>query len=181
MQIGLIGAPGAGKDVVADYLVKNKGFTRFAFADQIKKEFYAHSKFSEEDFKLSRGTALEQEIRKKLWEYSARYTKQDELHFISPVMQAIQDVFGPVIITDVRTPAELRITELFNFKIVLILRKHKEELKGEYKLGLGKVIPGTKIPLARAIDFPIFWNDADTLEKTYVNIEEFYQELKENQ
>lgn len=37
MKIALISPAGGGKDLVADYLVKQYGFTRYAFADNVKK------------------------------------------------------------------------------------------------------------------------------------------------
>ena len=180
MRIGFIGAPGAGKDVLADFFVNNKGFAKFAFADKIKEKFYKRTGLSEEEFKASRGTSLEQQIRKELWAYSAEQTKQDKLYFISPVVRAIEQTDGPIVVTDIRTIAELQTVETLEFQPILILRDYKKELKGEFKPGLGKVIPGTKIPIALVIDFPIFWNDLDDLEETYTNLEQFCQELEEN-
>ena len=43
MHLGIIGAPGAGKDAIADYLIEAKGYDRIAFADQIKEEYYGIS------------------------------------------------------------------------------------------------------------------------------------------
>lgn len=40
MLIGLSGYARSGKDTVADYLVKNYGFTRMAFADPIREALY---------------------------------------------------------------------------------------------------------------------------------------------
>lgn len=40
MLIGLTGYAGAGKDTAADYLVKNHGFERVAFADKLKALVY---------------------------------------------------------------------------------------------------------------------------------------------
>jgi hypothetical protein len=37
MILGLVGQKGAGKDTVADYLVREHGFTKLAFADPVKK------------------------------------------------------------------------------------------------------------------------------------------------
>lgn len=37
MIIDLVGRKGAGKDTIADYLVSNHGFVKFAFADPVKK------------------------------------------------------------------------------------------------------------------------------------------------
>jgi hypothetical protein len=131
MRIGFIGAPGAGKDALAEFFVSKKEFKRFAFADQIKEEFYAHSGFNEEEFKNARGTPLEEQIRKGLWAYSAEKTKEDKLYFISPVMKEIRKTAGSIVITDVRTPRELWAIELGEFQPVLILRNYKEELKGD--------------------------------------------------
>lgn len=181
MQIGFIGAPGAGKDALADFFVREKGFNRFAFADRIKEEFYAFTGYTEEEFKAARNTPLEQELRNELWAYSAEQTKKDKLYFISPIVRAIQETTGSVVITDVRTELELRTIEIHDIRPILILRNYKEELKGEHKFGIGKVIPGTKILVSRAIEFPIFWNDTNSLEETYINLEKFYQELADQE
>jgi hypothetical protein len=41
MIIGLSGYAQTGKDTIADYLIKNYGFTRVAFADPIRKALYS--------------------------------------------------------------------------------------------------------------------------------------------
>jgi len=40
MHVALVGKAGAGKDTIADYLVQNYGFKKFAFADKIKEIVY---------------------------------------------------------------------------------------------------------------------------------------------
>lgn len=40
-KIGLIGAPKSGKSLIGNFLTNNRNYKQFAFADQIKKEFFA--------------------------------------------------------------------------------------------------------------------------------------------
>lgn len=168
--VGLIGAPGAGKDTVADFFVK-KGFTKFAIADEIKKGYYAESGYNETQFKTSRGTQLEQEIRKGLWEYSERKCKEFEnpCYFMGLARRSISIVNSPTIISDIRTQMELIYFQTqIDAKIILVLRDYEKELACD-------ILPGTKIKLSSIMDFPKFWNTSNSIEETYEKLERFYQ------
>jgi hypothetical protein len=100
---GLIGAPRAGKDTVADYLQQTRNFVAFAFADKIKEEYG----ISIEDFEAAKITGNIDELRAKLWEFSAKMKEKDPNYFIDKVMRDATGCQESVIITDVRTPEEL--------------------------------------------------------------------------
>lgn len=168
IHLGIVGAPGVGKDTLATYLVENKGYRRLAFADQIKKEYYAISGFSELEFK-ERGKT-EQDIRNGLWEYSA---KMKELHgptyFVKPVIEELLKSERPVILTDVRTEWEMRYCSAKCVKLFIVIRDLQKELAGEKLLG-------TQLELKKLIgQYPIFWNYLDNLEETYRNFERFIE------
>lgn len=165
MNLGIIGAPGAGKDTLANYLVENKGYIRLAFADQIKKEYYAVSGYTEEQFKSRDGE--EKVIRDGLWSYSAEMKEKNGWdYFIKPVMNVIERAPHPVVITDIRTFSEWN-AALSNTRTFMVLRNPKRELAGS-------VLLGTEIKLSSIMGtIPIFWNDCDNLEETYRNFEDF--------
>jgi hypothetical protein len=108
---------------VAKHLVENYGFKRFAFADEIKRSYYAASGHSEEQFKSARGTPLEEEIRSGLWQYSDRIKREKGLlYFINIVVGAIGDCPHPVVVTDIRTVEELEAMRSVGAKVILVLK-----------------------------------------------------------
>lgn len=121
--VALVGPLGAGKDTMAQHLVERHGFRRFAFADEIKRNYYAANGYSEEQFKAARGTPLEEEIRAGLWQYSDRIKREKgPLYFINIVVGAICDCPQPVVVTDIRTREELDAMRSAGAKVVLVLK-----------------------------------------------------------
>ena len=129
--IALIGPLGAGKDTVAQYLVKYKGFQRFAFADTIKQAYYGASGHTEEEFKAARGTPLEEEIRKGLWAYSDSIKKEkgDSFFAMCLFQQICDSPYKQIVVTDIRTSSELNIMCAMCANIVLVL-KGSEKILG---------------------------------------------------
>ncbi len=101
---GLIGAPRSGKDLIANFLVETRGFTKIAFADQIKLEFG----ISDADFDAAKSTGSDLELRNKLWDFSAEKKKNDPEYFIRTVINKINALQESVVVTDIRTQDELR-------------------------------------------------------------------------
>jgi hypothetical protein len=125
--VALVGPLGAGKDTMAKLLMDHHGFQRFAFADEIKRQYYAASGHSEEEFKAARGTALEEEIRTGLWQYSDHIKREKgALWFVNIVVGAMRDCPRPVVVTDIRTPDELEAMRSVGAKIILVLRISKD-------------------------------------------------------
>lgn len=172
MIIGLIGAPEAGKDIIANFFVENKLFKRLAFADEIKNGYYSETGYTEEQFKISRGTPLELQIRNGLWEYSARICNEfGKLYFVRKVVDSIGN--DNVVVTDVRTDEELEILENeCNAKIFLVLRNFRKELSGETLLG-------TKLKLSRIIHYDKIWNIYNSLDEIYAELHNIFEELQE--
>lgn len=100
--IGLIGAPRAGKDTVANFLQESRNFVPMAFADKIKEE----CGISLKDFEAAKIGREADDARKTLWEFSARKRKNDPEYFIRLVMDSVSKSEQSVVITDIRTEDE---------------------------------------------------------------------------
>ena len=171
--LGLIGAPGAGKDIIADFLVKSKNFKQFAFADKVKEGYYVASGFSEEQFKTARGTELEQTIRKGLWEFSDKMRiEHGSLHFITPVMQEIADCPQSVVVSDVRTPDELAQMKDFGAVMIHVFRDPAIEFAGT-------CIPGTRIAfgLPGSGSWWWLWNWYENVESLRETLPYFFKDV----
>ena len=159
MIVGLIGAPSAGKDLVADLFVKYKDFEKISFADKIKEGYFNENGYTEEQFKDARGTPLEVQIRNGLWKYSKRVCKkQGKNYFVNQVFEKIYESPNSVIIPDIRTELELQTAKSAKALIFLVIRNYRIELEGEY-------LKGTKLKLKNIIDYPKYWNTEDELDK----------------
>lgn len=173
MKIALIGAPGAGKDVVADFLVSKKGFKKLAFADQIKQEYYAATGYSEEQFKNARGTELEHTIRDGLWKYSSKIKKEyGNQYFIDPIIEKLAMTSYNVVVSDARTLDEVKELRKQRTIFVWVIRNYREDFKDLF-------IPGTRILVRDAVEYLKFWNDYRNLNETYSGLELFFKELEE--
>ena len=169
IKLGLIGAPRSGKSLIGNFLLKKKGFKQFAFADQVKEEFFSISDYSEDDFEWAKryNNCLEQEIRKFLWEYSDDAKKErGKLHFISPVIDKIKDYDGNVIVTDIRTLEEMNALIDIGTKLIVISRSDLEE----------NMIRGTRIPYKDIMNLAKFNNCFKNLKDLYKNFEIFFEE-----
>lgn len=99
---GLVGPPRAGKDVVANFLVETRDFKKLAFADRIKTEFG----ISKEDFEAAKIAGNIEELRTRLWDFSAKKKAEDPEYFIRLVMEEAVKSEESVVITDIRTEDE---------------------------------------------------------------------------
>lgn len=171
IRIGLIGAPGAGKDAVADFLVDKKKFKKLAFADQIKREYYAISCHTEEQFKASRGTLMESEIRNSLWCYSDdAKEKYGKYHFIQPVIDRISQSTDNIVVSDVRTDLEMYKMKEIGAQLIVVSRDYNKDFNGEK-------IPGTKLKVESIHSLRVFINNFETLEELHTELEKFYKEI----
>jgi len=169
IKLGLIGAPRSGKSLIGNFLLEKKGFKQFAFADQVKKDFFSISDYSEEDFEWAKryNNNLEQEIRKSLWDYSDDMKKENgKFYFIRPVVDKIKDYNGDVIVTDIRTLDEMNALIDIGAKLIVISRSDLEE----------NMIRGTRIPYRDIVKFAKFNNCFKNLKDLYKNFEIFFRE-----
>jgi hypothetical protein len=183
MKIGLIGAPGSGKDDVVAHVLCNKyGFIKFAFADQIKKCYYNEIGITDEYFKSCRGTPEEEKIRKGLWEFSDKM-REEHGHdfFIDPVIKNVVKTNNAVI-TDIRTKDELIASVGLKPKIIIITRNYNPTEVEFYH----NMFPETRIPnrwiysfLQKGFEeiFFKFDNNFNTLEEAREGFALFYKKI----
>lgn len=174
VRIGLIGPPRAGKDMVADWLVEQKEFRRFAFADKIKQEYFAEIGITPEEFEGAKGTERGGRLRDGLWAYSDRMRELNgTFHFIDMVLSDVRSSMRNAVITDIRTKAELTTAHIdLRATIVLVTRGSDPPAEGEE-------IPASRL---RSADLPQemlhFRNDFDTIQEAHGALEDFYRRIK---
>jgi hypothetical protein len=143
---GVLGADRAGKNTVANYLQETRNFATFAFADKIKQEFG----ISKEDFEASKIAGNIEDLRQKLWDFSASKREKDPFYFIRKVINDTIYSDNSVIITDIRTMDEMNaffdMDTGFHIK-KLYLIKDEAELKPDDEGNFS----GTKLPFDRIL------------------------------
>jgi hypothetical protein len=170
--IGLVGPANAGKDMIAGYMETRKGFKRFAFADRIKKAYYAATGLNEERFKAIRGTPQEAEVRQGLWDYSDRMrAEKGSLCFVRMLMDEVLEYPGDAIITDIRTPDELAAVREAGGKIVLVIRRDAISCDNEKRIPDSRLTFGDIGP-----EYDVFRNTAEGLEIAHWQLEMFYRD-----
>jgi hypothetical protein len=172
LLIGLVGPANSGKDMVALYLTKHKNFKRFAFADRIKKEYFANAGDSEEKFKAARGTPEEEEMRRGLWNYSDRIRREKgDLHFVNLVMADMAACSGNAVITDIRTPDELAAVRRAGGIIALIVRHDLISPADDAR------IPDSRLTFGDlSSEDLVFRNTGDGLALAHRKLDMFYRE-----
>lgn len=133
---GLIGPQRSGKDEISRYLEETRGFEILAFADQVKKEFG----IDKEDFEAAKVAGNIEELRQKLWDFSAKIKEKDPLYFINGVIEQAKNSTKSVIITDIRTVDELNEVFWLPARIYYVIRHEPE-----YEHGC---IKGSKLPIS---------------------------------
>jgi|10_taG_2_1085330.scaffolds.fasta_scaffold00170_20 hypothetical protein len=122
MIIGLIGEPRAGKDEVANFLVKHYDFKKIAFADQIKKEYFIKTGLTINSYEKLKRKGQCGDVREGLWAYSKLMKDANgQDYFIKVVLNKInQD--AKWVITDIRTKLELEMVLEKKAEIILVNR-----------------------------------------------------------
>jgi hypothetical protein len=174
LDIGLIGAPGSGKDEVAKFLVEKHGFKRLAFADQIKKSYFASIGITEEKFKAARGTGKEEMWRSGLWDYSGKMQiEHGDRFFIDPVLKEVKEHPAPTVISDIRTYKEFKVVKEAGVSIVLVIRDLDKDLDAS-----GTYIKETRgIGIRLLLGYPVLHNKYDNLEELHKEIDKLHDKL----
>jgi dephospho-CoA kinase len=121
MIIGLSGYARAGKDTVADYLVKEHGYKRISFADPIKKAMYALDPIVQagDDYTITLQEAVDklgweqaknwEEVRRLLQVFGTEVGREmfGEYIWINKALGNAEP-FDKIVVTDVRFPEEAR-------------------------------------------------------------------------
>jgi len=118
MRIALIGKAGAGKDTIADYLVQNYDFKKFAFADKIKEIVY--------DLFPDAGP----KPRKLLQDVGMFFRGIDKDVWVKYLCRKVEKEPGNVVVTDVRFKNELEGLRKLGFIPIKVeaaeeIRKHR--------------------------------------------------------
>lgn len=179
---GLVGAIRTGKDSVANFLIETRDFKRMAFADQIKEEFG----ISKADFEAAKIAGNIEELREKLWAFSAAKKKDDPLYFIKKVIDKARSHEGSVIITDIRTEEELSSF----FDIDLGLSQHLKRVywvKGDFEQEVddkgrlnGSKLLRSQVTKCQSIyntgyrDLRCIYNDEPGLYRFYQYLDKFF-------
>jgi hypothetical protein len=161
-KIGLIGAPRSGKSLIGKYFVQEKEFKALAFADLIKKDFFANSQYSEKEFEIAKkiDPDLEKQIRKDLWKYSDEKRKKfGDLYFIAPVVYEADTYDGNIIVT-----------EKIGIKFVVVVR----DMFPNKESG----VHGTRIPYYKVSDKPVFWNYFENKETLYNHCKDIFNLIR---
>ncbi|MEV0267735.1 hypothetical protein AB0H43_03085 [Hamadaea sp. NPDC050747] len=148
--IGLIGRKRVGKDTVAARLVEAHGFTRYAFADNVRAAALALDPIvgESEDYDADVGmwtypglrlselvevdgwelAKAHPEVRRVLQHFGSEVIRKlDEEFWVRPVVAAIEQSGTPAVVTDVRFPNEAAAIERLGGRLVRVTRPGLDE------------------------------------------------------
>lgn len=115
-DVALIGPAGVGKDTVAQVLCEQHGFTRVAFADALKEAILKANPFVGGERRLADlvtaigwdEAKVNPEVRRLLQEFGVAMRDVDSAIWVMGAMKRCDAINGPVVLTDVRFPNEVR-------------------------------------------------------------------------
>ena len=180
-RIGLVGTKGSGKDTLADYLVLNKQFIKYSFANPVKD--ISKILFDLDESQLN---GINKEIIDKRWGISPRVIFQRlgtefgqyKIYELFPELKSkiksrqlwirLFEIFlekhsdKNIVIADVRFKHEVDFLKKLNFNLIKINRD---------KLNIDSHISEIELNSITNIDYTI--NNNGTKEKLYYNFEKF--------
>ena len=163
MIIGFVGSPRAGKDEVANFLVKYYNFKKIAFADQIKEEYLSYIGITIEEFEELKKSNMSQFTRSQLWEYSKKIKEiRGQDHFIKVVFNKINKD-NDWVITDIRTKLELGQVLEKGAEVIFIKRSKKES-----------ELEDSELSVKDTLKFDVIINNKETIEELEENLKDFF-------
>lgn len=170
---GFIGAERSGKDKIADFLTETRSFEQYAFADQIKEEFG----IAKEDFEASKIAGNITDLRKRLWDFSAKKKEKDPLYFIRKVIDKAQKSIKSIVITDIRTGEELsefiKMDDKSCICTVYWIRTHKDDEIDKYGYIKGSKLKALEVYNTKDIK-SIINREHDGLYNLYKKMDKFF-------
>ena len=181
--IALTGRLRSGKNVVADYLTENYGYTQFAFGDELKRHY--HATFGETETKPREGYQwFGQTMRQRDPDVWVRKCF-DKIAFYSGLIQRgqLHTPFPNAVITDLRQPNEFEACKRQGFVIIRITAPESvridRAIKSADNFALSDLTHDTESHVDKfAVDYEIA-NDG-TLAELYAKVDAIIAEVAAN-
>lgn len=136
--IGLLGHKESGKDTLASFLIKDHGYTRLAFADDLKALAYDLNPWIETDhdgfWRLATLVDMsswdeakkEFEVRRFLQDLGVSLRERDPNFWVDRVARRLEIENGPIVITDVRFLNEVDLVNGYSGALARIVREEAD-------------------------------------------------------
>lgn len=125
-SIGLLGANGAGKSTIADYLVAEHGYRKLSFAEPLREFAMLDKTFAAivNNVGYRRAKDSNPEIRQYLIDLGEGIRKYDPVYFVKALAQQITDMDPerPWVVDDVRKQVEVNFLHDMGFRFVQVHR-----------------------------------------------------------
>lgn len=125
-SIGLLGANGAGKSTIADYLVAEHGYRKLSFAEPLRELARLNPAWAEWEstYGYDGGKRAIVEFRQYLINLGEGIRKYDPVYFVKALAQQITDMDPdkPWVIDDVRKQVEVNFLHDMGFRFVHVVR-----------------------------------------------------------
>jgi hypothetical protein len=144
-SIGLLGANGAGKTTIADYLVAEHGYRKLSFAEPLREFAMLNPTFKAivDRFGYRAAKDANPEVRRYLIDLGEAIRKYDPVYFVKALAQQITDMEPekPWVVDDVRKQVEVNFLHDMGFRFIHVV-KDVEIKDGKLDIPLtGVVLP----------------------------------------
>lgn len=165
-NIGLLGANGAGKTTVADYLVEKHGYRKLSFAEPLRElaRLSPRWRFLEDTYGYQGAKAEAPEFRQYLIDLGEGIRKIDPVYFVKALAQRITDMDPdrPWVVDDVRKQVEVNFLHDMGFRFIHVYRDDTDDLR-TVPPDLGLTFPTQYWPLTTHTGKDWFKDSTDAL------------------